>query len=102
MRMLLIVVFEHIRSLGRVSQNHLCNSISRYYPYSEEDILIAVSALNNPNIFGVISRFKLENRKNARLPEVIQLSVKNNKLSDYLVWYNYVVDQFTELKIITQ
>lgn len=102
MRMLIIVVFEHIRALGRVSQTHLCNSVSRYYPYTEEDILIAVSALNNPSIFDVIGKFKLTGRKNARLDEVIQLSVKNNKLNDYLAWYNYVADKFTELKIISQ
>lgn len=100
MRMLIIVVFEHIRALGRVSQNHLCNSVSKYYPYTEEDIMIAISALNNPNIFGVIGRFKLENRPNARVSEVTQLSVKNDKLSNYMDWYNYVSNQFTELKKI--
>jgi hypothetical protein len=100
MRMLIIVVFEHIRALGRVSQTHLCNSVSKYYPYTEEDIMIALSALNNPSIFGVISRFELADRPNARVSKVTQLSVKNDKLSNYMDWYNYVSDQFTELKKI--
>lgn len=101
MRMLLVVVFEHIRANGKVSQSRLCYSVSQLYPYTEEDVMTAISALVNPLIFGVVARFDLSKHKNMRTPNVITLSVKNERMNEYMSWYNSVLDQYSELKKIS-